>query len=68
MFILTYLSSNAGGGGERVLWAAVRATQQKWPNALCIVYTGDHDVNKDQILRRVKVRFSKMVDELSRLI
>lgn len=47
--------SNAGGGGERVLWAAIRATQQKWPNALCVVYTGDHDVNKEQILERVEV-------------
>lgn len=49
---------NAGGGGERVLWAAVRATQSKYPNALCVVYTGDHDVNKDQILMRVKERFA----------
>lgn len=48
-------SSNAGGGGERVLWAAIRATQNRWPNAKCVVYTGDHDVNKEQILSRVKV-------------
>ncbi|KAH0023770.1 hypothetical protein KCU78_g5302, partial [Aureobasidium melanogenum] len=33
---------NAGGGGERVLWAAVRATQERYPKALCAVYTGDH--------------------------
>lgn len=49
-------SSNAGGGGERVLWAAIRAIQQKWPKARIVVYTGDHEVNKDQILSRVKVR------------
>ncbi|KAK0747480.1 hypothetical protein B0T21DRAFT_397832 [Apiosordaria backusii] len=49
---------NAGGGGERVLWAAIRATQQRWPKAKCIVYTGDHDVNKDAILSRVKNRFN----------
>lgn len=47
--------SNAGGGGERVLWAAIRATQDRWPKAKCIVYTGDHDVTKDAILSRVKV-------------
>ena len=47
--------SNAGGGGERVLWAAIRATQNKWPKAKCVVYTGDHEVTKDQILSRVKV-------------
>ena len=47
--------SNAGGGGERVLWAAIRATQVKWPKAKCVVYTGDHDVTKQDILARVKV-------------
>ena len=47
--------SNAGGGGERVLWAAIRATQKRWPNAKCVVYTGDHDVGKHDILARVKV-------------
>ncbi|KFA67111.1 hypothetical protein S40285_02990 [Stachybotrys chlorohalonatus IBT 40285] len=49
---------NAGGGGERVLWAAIRATQLRWPKAKCIVYTGDHDVNKDAMLARVKHRFN----------
>ncbi|KAJ4326817.1 asparagine-linked glycosylation protein [Fusarium piperis] len=49
---------NAGGGGERVLWAAIRATQDRWPNAKCVVYTGDHDVTKDAILSRVKHRFN----------
>lgn len=49
-------TSNAGGGGERVLWAAIRATQQRWPMAKCVVYTGDHDATKDAILARVKVR------------
>jgi alpha-1,2-mannosyltransferase len=48
---------NAGGGGERVLWAAIRATQQRWPKAKCIVYTGDHDVNKDKMLSRVEVSY-----------
>ncbi|KAK3293500.1 glycosyltransferase family 4 protein [Chaetomium fimeti] len=49
---------NAGGGGERVLWAAIRATQQRWPRAKCVVYTGDHGVSKDAILSRVKNRFN----------
>lgn len=49
---------DAGGGGERVLWAAIRATQQRWPKAKCMVYTGDHDVNKDAILSRVENRFN----------
>ncbi|KAL6707918.1 asparagine-linked glycosylation protein [Coniothyrium glycines] len=49
---------NAGGGGERVLWAAIRANQKRWPKATCIVYTGDHDVDKAAVLKRVKDRFN----------
>ncbi|KAK2066445.1 hypothetical protein P8C59_000268 [Phyllachora maydis] len=49
---------NAGGGGERVLWAAIRATQRRWPKAKCVVYTGDHDVNKATMLSRVEMRFN----------
>jgi hypothetical protein len=62
IYRLTF-SSNAGGGGERVLWAAIRATQKRWPNAKCVVYTGDHDVNKKQILARVEVRDEYTRDE-----
>jgi alpha-1,2-mannosyltransferase len=46
---------NAGGGGERVLWAAIRATQKRWPKAKIVVYTGDHEVTKDKMLARVEV-------------
>ena len=49
---------NAGGGGERVLWAAIKATQRRWPNAICVVYTGDHDATKSTILERVSQRFN----------
>lgn len=49
---------NAGGGGERVLWAAIKATQKRWPKAICVVYTGDHDATKSTILERVKHRFN----------
>ena len=49
---------NAGGGGERVLWAAVKATQDRWPGAICVVYTGDHDATKSTIIERVKHRFN----------
>lgn len=38
-----------------MLWAAIRATQDQWPKAKCVVYTGDHEANKEAILRRVKV-------------
>jgi alpha-1,2-mannosyltransferase len=39
-----------------VLWAAIRATQDRWPEATCVVYTGDHDAKKDAIITRVQVR------------
>ncbi|KAJ5748137.1 uncharacterized protein N7511_009833 [Penicillium nucicola] len=49
---------NAGGGGERVLWEAVRATQKRWPKAICAIYTGDHEVNKATMLEKVESRFN----------
>lgn len=49
---------NAGGGGERVLFAAIFATQQRYPHALCVVYTGDHNASKDRILTNVRNRFN----------
>ncbi|KAL8662324.1 MAG: hypothetical protein Q9168_008275, partial [Polycauliona sp. 1 TL-2023] len=49
---------NAGGGGERVLWAAIKATQKRWPKAVCCVYTGDHEAGKEEILARVQNRFN----------
>ncbi|KAK6495239.1 asparagine-linked glycosylation protein [Arthrobotrys musiformis] len=47
---------NAGGGGERVLWAAIHANQLHSPHILNVVYTGDH-VTKSTILSNVKNRF-----------
>jgi ALG11 mannosyltransferase N-terminus len=41
-----------------VLWAAIRATQDRWPLAVCVVYTGDHDAEKDAIIKRVRVSLS----------
>ncbi|KAF3931890.1 hypothetical protein ABW19_dt0209506 [Dactylella cylindrospora] len=52
---------NAGGGGERVLWAAIHSNQQKHPHILNIVYTGDH-VTKAAILSSVKTRFDISLD------
>ncbi|RPB28640.1 UDP-Glycosyltransferase/glycogen phosphorylase [Terfezia boudieri ATCC MYA-4762] len=53
---------HAGGGGERVLWAAIRATQNNYPNAVCAVYTGDHEVDRFAMLKRVQDRFSIPLD------
>ncbi|KAI5784750.1 hypothetical protein EDC01DRAFT_208730 [Geopyxis carbonaria] len=53
---------NAGGGGERVLWAAIQAVQETHPHIMCVVYTGDHDASKADILARVADRFSIPLD------
>lgn len=49
---------NAGGGGERVLWCAIRALQNKYGNIKCVVYTGDVDATPEEILNQVQTRFS----------
>jgi len=49
---------NAGGGGERVLWVAIRSLQKKYPSIQCVVYTGDNDATPEQILARARQRFN----------
>lgn len=58
-------SSNAGGGGERVLWAAIAATQQQYPKAICAVYTGDHEIERTSAIETVKKRFDITLQEHS---
>ncbi|KAG2225030.1 hypothetical protein INT45_003230 [Circinella minor] len=53
---------DAGGGGERVLWTAIRDVQREFPHVICVVYTGDIDASKEQILFRVKNRFNIDLD------
>lgn len=50
--------ANACGGGERVLWAAVRAIQEKYPDHQCIVYTGDKNVSGEEIIDNAEKRFN----------
>jgi alpha-1,2-mannosyltransferase len=47
--------SNAGGGGERVLWTAIRTIQLGFPEVISVVYSGDTDVTPEKILKNVKV-------------
>ncbi|XP_051843343.1 GDP-Man:Man(3)GlcNAc(2)-PP-Dol alpha-1,2-mannosyltransferase [Antechinus flavipes] len=49
---------NAGGGGERVLWCALRALQKKYDEATYVVYTGDKNVTGEQILDEAFRRFN----------
>ncbi|XP_067111210.1 GDP-Man:Man(3)GlcNAc(2)-PP-Dol alpha-1,2-mannosyltransferase-like [Osmerus mordax] len=49
---------NAGGGGERVLWCAIRALQNRYPNVSFVVYTGDQGVTGEQITEGARQRFN----------
>ncbi|XP_043249987.1 GDP-Man:Man(3)GlcNAc(2)-PP-Dol alpha-1,2-mannosyltransferase [Colletes gigas] len=49
---------NAGGGGERVLWAVISAIQTRYSNVHIIVYTGDLDADSEQILNKTEKVFN----------
>ncbi|KFQ31524.1 GDP-Man:Man(3)GlcNAc(2)-PP-Dol alpha-1,2-mannosyltransferase, partial [Merops nubicus] len=49
---------NAGGGGERVLWCAIRALQRRYRNITCVVYTGDRDATGEEIVEGAFRRFN----------
>lgn len=54
---------NAGGGGERVLWVAVRYIQRQEPDTLVLVYSGDYPAaSKEEIIAKVYERFSIELD------
>ena len=54
---------NAGGGGERVLWATVQVIQDRFPDMDVVIYTGDVDASPEVILSKVssslKINLSK---------
>ncbi|KAI8880811.1 glycosyltransferase family 4 protein [Backusella circina FSU 941] len=52
---------NAGGGGERVLWTAIRDIQRDFTNVICAVYTGDV-ASKEEIIDKVKNGFNIDLD------
>ncbi|RKP35638.1 glycosyltransferase family 4 protein [Dimargaris cristalligena] len=54
---------NAGGGGERVLWTALEAMQNRYPHFRFVVYTGDTQCTKHGILERVAAHFDISLDE-----
>lgn len=49
--------TNDGGGGERVLWCAVKAIQDERPDLNCFIYTGDHDATPQTLNARAFDRF-----------
>ncbi|KAH9330314.1 hypothetical protein KI387_002422 [Taxus chinensis] len=48
--------TNDGGGGERVLWCAVKAIQEQSPHLTCIIYTGD-EASPESLEARALDRF-----------
>ncbi|CAE6479872.1 unnamed protein product [Rhizoctonia solani] len=56
---------NSGGGGERVLWAAIAYLQRTNSHVLSVVYTGDTDATKEEIITKVKTRFDIILDPSS---
>lgn len=40
-----------------MLWAAIAATQSRYPEAICAVYTGDHEIERLAAIETVKKRF-----------
>lgn len=55
------IRSNGGGGGERVLWLAVKALdddlRRRRSPARIVIYSGDSDVGQDALLAKAKSRF-----------
>uniref|UniRef100_UPI00398E96ED GDP-Man:Man(3)GlcNAc(2)-PP-Dol alpha-1,2-mannosyltransferase n=1 Tax=Pristiophorus japonicus TaxID=55135 RepID=UPI00398E96ED len=49
---------NAGGGGERVLWCAIRALQKSYKDIIIVIYTGDQDATGQEILDGAYRRFN----------
>ncbi|KAF8497476.1 mannosyltransferase [Russula emetica] len=48
---------NGGGGGERVLWTAVALMQRTEPDVISVIYSGDTDASKEEIIAKAKARF-----------
>jgi hypothetical protein len=49
--------SNAGGGGERVLWTAIAYLQKTQPEVVSMVYSGDYPkASKEEIISKINVR------------
>ncbi len=49
---------NSGGGGERVLWSAIKTLQDNYPNCVCVVYTGDCESTAEEIIRNASERLN----------
>lgn len=65
---MTCFNSDAGGGGERVLWTAIQSLTVL-RSSMIILYAADTVPAKEALIARVKVRSgSAFIQKLSRLI
>ena len=59
MLCITIYHSNAGGGGERVLWLAIKALAALHDEGLPLhifIYSGDLGLTSEEIIKRAEVR------------
>ncbi|MBA0601961.1 hypothetical protein Gorai_002162, partial [Gossypium raimondii] len=49
--------TNDGGGGERVLWCAVKAIQEQNPDLDSVIFSGDNDASSQSLMSRATDRF-----------
>ncbi|XWS56752.1 hypothetical protein CRYUN_Cryun09bG0112400 [Craigia yunnanensis] len=49
--------TNDGGGGERVLWCAVKAIQEQNADLESVIFSGDHDASSQSLMSRATDRF-----------
>ncbi|XP_076051584.1 ALG11 alpha-1,2-mannosyltransferase [Oratosquilla oratoria] len=54
---------HAGGGGERVLWCAIRALQRRYPRVKCYIYSGETTATPEEILARAQQRFNVVLQQ-----
>lgn len=59
--------SNDGGGGERVLWCAIRAIQAEDPNLTCVIYTGD-DATPESLAARAQFHFGVELSSVPKVV
>lgn len=53
---------NSGGGGERVLWSAIKALQDRYPDCTCLIYTGDCEATPEDIIKNASERLNIELD------
>lgn len=59
--------TNDGGGGERVLWCAVKAIQEEAPELNCVIYTGD-DATPESLAARAVRQFGVELPSLPMVV